>query len=337
VIVLILTKWVASTETNNFTTGRRSRWHANRPQPIIAGPFPSKTLRTSFSPGCGRDPMSTFDLSAPIDLRDPVLVIAVGGWVNAGSVATTAGELLCRAGETVARFDPDALYDYGTHRPTVEFSGGFSTRVVWPGLSVTAVGDESQDLLVVSGDEPDRAWQLIATELTQLASSSQVAKVVAIGSISAAVSHTRDTPIMITSTDPTLEPVGIPTGTFSVPASFVNAAMHQISTVNEIPAVGFWAQVPHYVSGVYWPAAEAVLNRLSLFLGTEVDASDLHARARDLIELLDAAVADRPDARELIRSLEQGTPDFGPEEASNIAEEIESFLKEIEGDENPFR
>jgi hypothetical protein len=95
--------------------------------------------------------------------------------------------------------------------------------------------------------------------------------------------------------------------------------------------------VPHYVSGVYWPAAEAVLNRLSLFLGTEVDASDLHARARDLIELLDAAVADRPDARELIRSLEQGTPDFGPEEASNIAEEIESFLKEIEGDENPFR
>jgi len=278
-----------------------------------------------------------FDLSAPIDLRDPVLVIAVSGWVNAGSVATTAGETLCRRGVTVAEFDPDEVFDYGTHRPTVEFSGGSSTRVEWPKLSVTAIEDESQDLLVVSGDEPDRSWQLIATDLTRLASSSHVTKVVAIGSISAAVSHTRDTPIMITSTDPTLEAVGIPTGTFSVPASFVNAAMHQISTVNDLPAVGFWAQVPHYVSGVYWPAVEAVLSRLSLFLGTTLDLADLHGRAQDLIELLDAAVAERPDAKELIRSLEQGTPDFGLEEATNIADEIESFLRQIDDDENPFR
>ncbi|MFZ0013088.1 MAG: PAC2 family protein [Acidimicrobiia bacterium] len=271
----------------------------------------------------------------PIDLRDPVLVLAVSGWVNAGSVATTAGGLLSGKGDTVAMFDPDEIFDYGTHRPTVEFSGGFSTRVDWPKLLVTAIKDASQDLLVVSGDEPDRAWQLIGTELTHLASSARVTKVIAVGSISAAVSHTRDTPIMITSTDPSLEAVGIPAGAFSVPASFVNAAMHQISSENDIPSVGFWAQVPHYVSGVYWPAAEAVLGRLSLFLGTEVDLSDLHARALDLIELLDAAVAERPDAQELIRGLEQGTPDFGVEESSNIADEIESFLKQID-DDNPF-
>jgi hypothetical protein len=280
--------------------------------------------------------MSILEVTGQMDLRSPVLVVAISGWVDAGAVATAVGGHLTAGGDVVATFDPDAVFDYSSSRPTMEFDGGAASQIHWPSLSITAVPGDRNDLLVMTGTEPDSKWQEASAELARLATAIGVTRVVAVGAIAAAVPHTLATPIMISSTDPDLEPVGIPTARFSVPASFVNATTYLVSQQSDIPSVGFWAQVPHYVSGVYWPAAEALLTRMSGFLDVDLDLTDLHTQAQDMIARLNEAVADRPDAIELIRSLEAGTPDFAFDDGSNIADEVESFLRGVGDDDNPF-
>jgi hypothetical protein len=280
--------------------------------------------------------MSILEVTGQANLNSPVLVVAISGWVDAGAVATAVAGHLTSGGDVVAAFDPDAVFDYSSSRPTMEFDGGAAAQIHWPSLSITAVTGNRNDLLILSGTEPDSKWQEASAALARFASTAGVTKVVAVGAIAAAVPHTLATPIMISSTDPDLEPVGIPTARFSVPASFVNATTHLVSRETGIPSIGFWAQVPHYVSGIYWPAAEALLTRMSGFLDVDLDLSDLHTQAQDMVARLNEAVADRPDARELIRSLEAGTPDFAFDDGSNIADEVESFLRGVGDEDNPF-
>ncbi|CAN5827056.1 filament polymerization regulator ParJ [soil metagenome] len=280
--------------------------------------------------------MPILEVTGQIDLQDPILVVAISGWVDAGAVSTAVGGHLTSQGKIVAAFDPDAVFDYSSSRPTMEFDGGAAAQIHWPSLSITAVPGGRNDLLVMTGTEPDSSWQAASAELARLATAAGVTKVVAVGAIASAVPHTLATPIMISSTDPDLEPVGIPAARFSVPASFVNATTHLISEQSGIPSVGFWAQVPHYVSGIYWPAAEALLTRMSGFLDVDLDLTELHSHAQEMLTRLNEAVADRPDAMEFIRSLEAGTPGFAFDDGSNIADEVESFLRGVGDDDNPF-
>ncbi len=55
------------------------------------------------------------------DLNDPVVVVAFGGWNDAGNAATGAVEHLAEAyeAESVFSIDPDDFYDFQVNRPTV--------------------------------------------------------------------------------------------------------------------------------------------------------------------------------------------------------------------------
>ena len=65
-----------------------------------------------------------------------------------------------------------------------------------------------------------------------------------------------------------------------------------------IPALGYFAQVPHYVSGPYATAALELLRALGTHFGTEIAAGELTEEARELRTRLDtAASARRDDAR----------------------------------------
>ncbi len=61
--------------------------------------------------------MSLYRLDAPSDLVAPTLIAAFDGWVDSGSSATTAAELLAGDGPVVATFDADLLFDYRARRP----------------------------------------------------------------------------------------------------------------------------------------------------------------------------------------------------------------------------
>jgi PAC2 family len=280
--------------------------------------------------------MPILEIKGPIDLKDPALVIAISGWVDGGMVATRVGERLKADGRLVAGFRPDDVFDYQSNRPSFELVDGAGTRINWPSLTIDALTGDGPDILVMTGNEPNAMWQEIAEELVGFAHTARVSKVVAVGAIPAMVAHTQETPIIVSSTDPDLTPVGVPLGRLVVPAALVNVLSHEVSNRNGIPQVGFWAQVPHYVSGSYWPGVETLLNRLSAFLGLRIDLAGVHREATEMRSRLDEALANRPEAQQMIEELGERASGLNPEDGSNLTDEIETFLRGLGDGDTPF-
>ena len=69
--------------------------------------------------------------SDPPALQDPILLIALDGFVDAGEVGDHAAVFLRHRwlAEKVAEFDGDAFLDYRSRRPSVVVDAGFVNRL----------------------------------------------------------------------------------------------------------------------------------------------------------------------------------------------------------------
>lgn len=280
--------------------------------------------------------MEIIELFGKPDLSDTTLVIAMKGWVDGGGVASRAGEHLAGSGPIVARFDPDSIYDYAGRRPLISFEAGTSEEIAWPNLVIRHNEVDGRDLILLLGDEPQIGWNALTRDMSEIVGLFGVVKVVTLGAIPAQVPHTRPTPLLITSTDPDIQPSGVPAGRFVVPAAAANAVDHHLKNNAGLPTVGFWAQVPHYVTGVYWPAVLTVVERVGMYLETPVDTSELSREAAEMLERLDRAVSERPEAREFLARIEGAQAPIDEILGQGLANEVEDFLRAIGEDENPF-
>ena len=78
--------------------------------------------------------MSLFKLRRGLpQLKEPTVVVALDGWVDAGSAATNAATTLAQGGRVVATFDADSIFDYRARRPTLEIVHGRPRSLAWPG------------------------------------------------------------------------------------------------------------------------------------------------------------------------------------------------------------
>jgi hypothetical protein len=279
--------------------------------------------------------MSLYEITSDTPLQAPVLVAALGGWVDAGGVATAAAAFLAKDAEGYADFDADQLYDYRSTRPVLDVVDGRLSELTWPQLRVQRVRVGGRDLLVLSGPEPDMRWKALASAVGELALRSGVVESVSLGAIAAATPHTRPTPLLATASDPKLlrEEDRPPGGLLRVPAAAVNLVELTLSG-HGIPSLGFWAQVPHYVNVAFAPAVQALVERLGRYLGISFDLSSLQREGAEQREQLDAMVAQRPEARAYLEQLEQAYVVQDVPSGEVIAAEIERFLREQEG--NPF-
>ena len=104
-----------------------------------------------------------------------------------------------------------------------------------------------------------------------------------------------------------------------------------------IPAVGYFAQVPHYVSGPYPAAALALLRAVGRHLGPELaDAATLAEEARQLRTRLDAAAALDDTTRTYVERLEAMVDEERLPAGDDLIAEIERFLRD-RGDPGPDR
>lgn len=85
------------------------------------------------------------------ELVEPAVVIALDGWVDAGSAATEAASTLAQGGKVVATFDPDAIFDYRARRPTLEIVHGRPRSLEWPELALRSTNVGGRDILVFTG------------------------------------------------------------------------------------------------------------------------------------------------------------------------------------------
>ena len=275
--------------------------------------------------------MALYRLHEPEDdLIDPIVVAALDGWVDAGSAATHAARQLGAVGRLVVEFDGDQLFDFRARRPTLEIQDGKPERLTWPTLQMRSRRVGERDLIVLTGAEPDFKWRRFAAEVVELAEKLHVGQWISIGAIPAAVPHTRPVPILGTSSAPGLLRGDVqagPEGLLRVPAACISVLDIAVSRAG-IPAVGYFAQIPHYVSGEYPGAAAELLRAVARHLDVEPEMGDLPEEALALRKRLDTAASLDENTRNYVERLEGMVDESRLPAGDDLIADIERFLRD---------
>ncbi|MFI5261812.1 MAG: proteasome assembly chaperone family protein [Candidatus Limnocylindrales bacterium] len=283
--------------------------------------------------------MTLYRLREAPDLISPSVVVAFDGWVDAGGAATAAAEALVTDGHLLATFDSDALFDYRARRPTLEIIDGRPAELTWPAIELHRVRMDDRDVLILHGHEPDFRWQELGEDLLELARRFSVAEWISLGAIPAAVPHTRPVTLMGIESSPGLLRGAVqagPTGLLRVPSAALSVLDMAIAR-GGLPALGYFAQIPHYVSGAYPSASLALLNAVGRHLGVQPSTGDLRDEARQLRARLDTATAADEDTRAYVERLEAMVDESRLPAGDDLISDIERFLRDrgTEGSQRP--
>jgi hypothetical protein len=274
--------------------------------------------------------VTLYTLDDPHDLIAPVVLAAFDGWVDAGSAATTALEALAEEAPVVATFDADRLFDYRARRPPLEIVDGRLTELTWPELVLRRARIDERDVLILVGPEPDYRWRAFTSDVIDLVRRLGVIEWISLGAIPAAVPHTRAVPIIGTEATPGLlrgDVIAGPAGTLRVPSALVSAIELEVAAAG-IPALGYFAQVPHYVSGPYATASVQLLRAIGTHLGTDIPARALADESRELRARLDTATGLDETTRSYVERLESMYDEQRLPSGDDLISDIERFLRD---------
>jgi len=267
-------------------------------------------------------------------LRRPVLVAAFEGWNDAGDAASEAVEHLRTAwsAREVAALDPDDYYDFQVNRPFVRILDDGQRSITWPTcrFSVCTPPGAGRDVVLVQGHEPNMRWRGFCDEVIATATELGVELVVTLGALLADSPHTRPVPVNGTASDrATTEALGLERSRYEGPTGIVGVLQDACAQVG-LPAVSFWAAVPHYVSTPPVPKATlALLRRVEDLLDLAVPLGELPEEAREWERQVDEVAAGDDDVKAYIATLEEREPTVDLPEASGeaIAKEFERYLR----------
>ena len=242
-------------------------------------------------------------------LDTPVMVVMLTGWIDASGAAAAAMTTVQEewAVRPLATFDGDTFIDYRARRPTMELREGVNVRLVWADIKLHVGQDsEGHDVLTLSGPEPDSQWRKFADVVSTLAVELGVQQMVALGAYPFATPHTREP--RLSSSSPSADVVAnVPylKNSVDVPAG-MGAVLEHAFTEKGMPALGIWAQVPHYVSAMSYPAATlALLTGLHDVAGLVVDATAIRQETIIQRQRLDQLVAGNDEHRSMVNQLEE--------------------------------
>jgi predicted ATP-grasp superfamily ATP-dependent carboligase len=282
-----------------------------------------------------------YELIEQPELEDPVLVLAVEGWIDAGLAAATAADVLSDELDTitVARFSTDDLLDYRARRPIAHLENGVLRGLTWPSLELRAAADlEGKELLLLMGAEPDRMWQQFTDEVVGLALDFGARMCVGLGAYPFAAPHTRSPRIACTASTPSLADDGFLRASLDFPGG-IQAALEQGCHNRGIGSVGLWAQIPHYLPpAMPFPAGSvALIEALARIGELSLPFGDLPGRAEATRNRLDELIAQNSEHVAMLHQLETAyeeaeTPrSFAPEDlptGDELVAELEQFLRD---------
>jgi proteasome assembly chaperone (PAC2) family protein len=277
-----------------------------------------------------------YSLVSQPDLDSPVLILALKGWIDAGLGAEQAASVLASELElrTVARFDPDALLDWRARRPVMHISDGVNTNMSWEETELRWARDQSgNDVILLVGNEPDHAWLAFSDQVVDLAHDLGTRLVIGLGAYPAPVPHTRAVQVAAAASSPELTE-GLVRSDVEAPSG-VQSLIERRAALRGLPSVGLWAQVPHYVAAMPYPAASLVLletiNRLG---GLDLPTADLGERAQASRSRIDQLIGENPEHLAMLHQLEQQadeqdtTTRMAATSGDELAAELERFLRD---------
>jgi proteasome assembly chaperone (PAC2) family protein len=278
----------------------------------------------------------------------PTMVVAFGGWVDAGEAATSALRSLVRqlAATPLATIDPEEFVDFTTLRPVVRLNAEGERTIRWPRIALWTWQPPAggAGLLLFRSVEPQQRWRTYATLLLDVAARCGVQQIVSLGAVLAAVPHTRPPQVTGSSTDPAwqarFEACGIRTrrSRYEGPTGIATIVM-DAARQRGMTSCNVRGQTPHYLGNTTNPAvSRALLTAVSRLLDLELDLSPFEAAVRAFCAQCDQAVAKDAAVQAYVRQLEQDydapgdeaprsrrDADFNPDQ---LMHELEDFLRQ---------
>jgi predicted ATP-grasp superfamily ATP-dependent carboligase len=202
--------------------------------------------------------------------------------------------------------------------------------LAWPDLSIRRARFGEHDLLVLTGPEPDFRWRELADDLASFARHVEVEQWISLGAIPAAVPHTRPVPVLGTESAPGLLRGDIapgPQGLLRVPSAAISVFDIAVAEAG-VPALGYYAQIPHYINGDYAPAAMALIEAIGRHLDVDIPVDDLREESEQLRTRLDTATAVDEKTRAYVERLEEMVDESRLPEGDELISEIERFLRD---------
>lgn len=271
------------------------------------------------------------------------MVIAFGGWSDAGEAATgVINHLLSTLSsdsdspeftpELIAEVDSEDFYDFQVNRPLIFVDDSMIRSLTWPGVQIFGLRNPTgeRDFVVVRGVEPSMRWRGFASQLLDLADDLEVELVITLGSMLADTPHTRAIPVSGTGAHPDIAArLGVEVSRYEGPTGIL-AVIQDGCVRRGIDAVALWAAVPHYANASPSPKATlALVNGLEDFLEINLPQGDLHEEAREWEKSVNEMVKEDSDIEEYIKTLEESkdATEISEESGEELAREVERFLR----------
>lgn len=275
-----------------------------------------------------RDPRDLYafessEVLAAVPRGELTLVHALPGLVDAGGSCRIASAYLRDQLRHVrlVRFDLDELLDYRGSRPQATFDGTSYTSVELSEVAISLMYDEAdRPFLLLDGPEPDLQWRRLAQAVIDLVEFFEVERVVGMQAIPMPVPHTRPIGLIAHANDPDLlaardrpDPVVLdgslsdasPSSEITVPASFGAFLEHELGRAG-LPALGYAAQIPHYLTRTDFPAgALALLRRVSSAAGLELPLVELGDLTEAAGSALEATLEQNAEVGQIVAALEE--------------------------------
>ena len=192
-----------------------------------------------------------------------------------------------------------------------------------------------RDVILVRGIEPNMKWRQFCAELLAACDDLGAELVVTLGALLADSPHTRPIPVSGTATEPELvDRLNIEQSSYEGPTGIVGV-FNDACTQLDIPAVSYWAAVPHYVAQPPCPKATlALLGQLEELLEAPMPLGDLVEDAKAWERGVDELAAEDEDVADYVRALEEtrDTADLPEASGEAIAREFERYLKRRDTD-----
>ena len=187
----------------------------------------------------------------------PTMVVAFGGWIDAGEAVTGAMRHLVRhlPASPLASIDPEEFFDFTKVRPVVRYTADGHRVMRWPRSEflVWQPPESRAGLLLFRGMEPHRMWRTYAKLLLDVAEQCGVQRIVSLGALLAALPHTRPPRVTGSSTDPAWQALLEEWGIYRRPSyegpTGIATAVLDTATRRGIRYLSLMGQSPHYLQG----------------------------------------------------------------------------------------
>jgi proteasome assembly chaperone (PAC2) family protein len=285
-----------------------------------------------------------FDLEPRAGL--PTLVMAFGGWIDAGRAATGAVQHLIRdlGAERLAAIDPEEFFVLTQERPEVRLKPDGEREIHWPRSEFFAwrPHEGGDGLLLFCGPEPHQRWRTYTKAFLDVAERCGVRRIVSVGALLASAPHTRPIRVTARCSESSVREVLEAWGIYQVPTyegpTGISSVVLDAAGRREMQHVGFMGQAPHYLPDAENPAAiEALVSYLARLLHLSLDMSHFAEAARDFRTQVDRAAAKDKATREHVRRLEQQYDAAAGEErqplpdaeldSEKLMQELQEFLR----------